>query len=230
MQFGRPCRNALATSAKRSLSISRRAPALARAGVAGSRSSSSSTSSSAAGETPRGSSSAALAFLAGSILSGGLAYYLGSDASESHAASAADLNSQYGSPDDFKKAIEELKAAFPEEGTVTTDVEDLSEHGFSVNDHHPGASMMSGYCTVGLCARARVLHGSMAQAHRSDCILSDRVGAVCGGVPGLDRRRGEGGKDCGQVQDACHPVLGGYQSGGAFPRCTCFSVHSEVAS
>jgi D-lactate dehydrogenase (cytochrome) len=45
---------------------------------------------------------------------------------------------KFGSPQDFHKAIEELRKAFPAEDTVTTDPEDLHDHGFSVNDYLPG--------------------------------------------------------------------------------------------
>lgn len=44
----------------------------------------------------------------------------------------------YGNPTDFQTAIHELQEAFPEEDRVTTDAEDLHDHGFSVNDYHPG--------------------------------------------------------------------------------------------
>ncbi|KAJ3998892.1 hypothetical protein F5050DRAFT_1116164 [Lentinula boryana] len=46
---------------------------------------------------------------------------------------------QYGSAEDFQKAIEELKRTFPDEDTVSTNPEDVYNHGFSVNDYHPGA-------------------------------------------------------------------------------------------
>ena len=35
------------------------------------------------------------------------------------------------------QTIEELKRLFPDEDTVTDDVEHLEEHGFSENDYHP---------------------------------------------------------------------------------------------
>ena len=47
---------------------------------------------------------------------------------------------KYGSAPDFQQAIRMLCLAFPEEGRVTTEPEDLYEHGFSVNDYHPGAA------------------------------------------------------------------------------------------
>ncbi|KAG6831365.1 hypothetical protein H0H87_005376 [Tephrocybe sp. NHM501043] len=45
---------------------------------------------------------------------------------------------QFGTPDDFDKAIQELKGTFPDEDVVSTDPEDLRIHGFSVYDHRPG--------------------------------------------------------------------------------------------
>ncbi|KAJ3866721.1 FAD-linked oxidase-like protein [Lentinula novae-zelandiae] len=47
---------------------------------------------------------------------------------------------KYGSPEDFGKAIEELKRTFTDEDIVSTDPEDVYNHGFSVNDYHPGIS------------------------------------------------------------------------------------------
>ncbi|KAG6878896.1 hypothetical protein C0992_006833 [Termitomyces sp. T32_za158] len=45
---------------------------------------------------------------------------------------------KYGTPKDFERAIQELKAAFPDADTVSTDPEDLRIHGFSVYDYRPG--------------------------------------------------------------------------------------------
>jgi D-lactate dehydrogenase (cytochrome) len=44
---------------------------------------------------------------------------------------------QYGSPEDFKQAIKELKACLPGDA-VSTDPDVLYEHGYSENDYHPG--------------------------------------------------------------------------------------------
>ena len=85
-------------------------------------------------------SNAPLAFALGSVLSGALGYYLATSASDEatqHNSASADLSSNYGSPEDFKKAIEELKQTFPQQDTVTTEAEDLEVHGFSENDYHP---------------------------------------------------------------------------------------------
>jgi D-lactate dehydrogenase (cytochrome) len=45
---------------------------------------------------------------------------------------------QFGSPRDFKKAIQELQSTFPTNDKVSVDPDDLYIHGFSPNDHHPG--------------------------------------------------------------------------------------------
>ena len=137
MQLGR---NTLTTSTRRSLVLPRRYPTLLRTGILGSRYNSSASAGSSQSSKSSGSS-APLAFAVGSLLSGAIAYYAVSqanaDASGRNRASA-ELNSQYGSPEDFKKAIAELRAAFPDEDAVTTDKEHLEEHGFSENDYHPG--------------------------------------------------------------------------------------------
>ncbi|ETW81282.1 oxidoreductase, FAD-binding protein [Heterobasidion irregulare TC 32-1] len=45
---------------------------------------------------------------------------------------------KYGSPDDFRRGIEELKASFDREDVVSTNPDDLLIHGFSPNVWHPG--------------------------------------------------------------------------------------------
>ena len=47
-------------------------------------------------------------------------------------------SSQFGSSDDFKKAIQELQSTFSANDKVSVDPDDLQVHGFSANDHHPG--------------------------------------------------------------------------------------------
>ncbi|KAF7794752.1 hypothetical protein EIP86_005890 [Pleurotus ostreatoroseus] len=89
--------------------------------------------------------SAPIVLFAGALLGGGAtaAYYFSSSSSSLDAHSQvvegpAGLNNAYGSPADFQRAIEELRAAFPAEHAVSTDAEDLHVHGFSDNDYHPG--------------------------------------------------------------------------------------------
>ena len=47
-------------------------------------------------------------------------------------------STQFGSSEDFKKAIQELQSTFPTNGKVSVDPGDLHVHGFSPNDHHLG--------------------------------------------------------------------------------------------
>ncbi|KAF8625917.1 hypothetical protein AX17_006643 [Amanita inopinata Kibby_2008] len=51
---------------------------------------------------------------------------------------SASSSPKFGTPKDFEKGIEELKRLFPSHAT-STDPEDLTTHGFSDNDYHPGA-------------------------------------------------------------------------------------------
>ncbi|KAI0669124.1 FAD-linked oxidase-like protein [Trametes maxima] len=122
-----------------------RSSSLALRRVLASRRSYSSTTSpgeSAPQSQPKGSSSSApLAFAVGSVLSGALGYYLATSAKDEPEGGRAGVqfNTKYGSPEDFKRAIEELRLAFSDEDAVTTDVEDLEVHGFSENDYHPSS-------------------------------------------------------------------------------------------
>lgn len=45
---------------------------------------------------------------------------------------------QYGTAKDFREAVKELKATFPEPGAVSDDPEVLKPYGISENDYHPG--------------------------------------------------------------------------------------------
>ncbi|TFK78327.1 hypothetical protein K466DRAFT_570911 [Polyporus arcularius HHB13444] len=131
-------RTAIAASSRRAL---RPTPALRHATILGGSRSNSSSASTDAPRPQSKPSNAALAFTVGSLLSGAVGYYMATqsggitDAGRSRA--SAELNSEYGSPEDFKAAIAELRTFFPDEDAVTTDAEDLEEHGFSENDYHP---------------------------------------------------------------------------------------------
>lgn len=61
--------------------------------------------------------------------------------------STADDEPTYGTPNDFQKAIQELKQTFNNEGNesgvVSTDPDDLRLHGFSENDYFPSACRSS---------------------------------------------------------------------------------------
>ncbi len=132
-------RTALRTTAEKSL---RATSALRRTATLGLRWNSSQAGTPVSRDASAGSqskgSNAALAFAVGSLLSGAISYYLASHSGGERNRASAELNRQYGSPEDFKKAIEELRTLFPGEDAVTTDVEDLEAHGYSENDYHPG--------------------------------------------------------------------------------------------
>ncbi|KAM5538581.1 hypothetical protein V8D89_007610 [Ganoderma adspersum] len=142
-------RTALANPARRLpglLAPTRRtSPALLRQGTLGARSNSSNTSHDQSNPNPQPQSSslnAPLAFVIGSAFSGAAAYFYATsqpDAASSTAA-GAELNNKYGTPEDFKKAIEELQQLFPGDETVTTDPIALEEHGMSVNDYHEASN------------------------------------------------------------------------------------------
>ena len=87
--------------------------------------------------------------LSGALL--GLEYYIGVQSNNVGAADASARRqptpkSVYGTPEDFARAIGELRAAFAGEA-VTTAPDQLATHGFSPNSHHPGMSLLlhSGY-------------------------------------------------------------------------------------
>lgn len=58
--------------------------------------------------------------------------------------STEDDQPTYGTPEDFRQAIQELRHIFSNEGhestLVSTNPDDLQVHGFSENDYHPGTS------------------------------------------------------------------------------------------
>jgi D-lactate dehydrogenase (cytochrome) len=79
-----------------------------------------------------------LGIVLGSVGSGLLGYTV----AQAHPASRAPLHDvlpTYGTPEDFQSAIKDLRVAFPAGDAVSTDLDDLHMHGFSENDHHPGA-------------------------------------------------------------------------------------------
>ena len=87
-----------------------------------------------------GSSNALLAFSVGSLLSGALGYYFATSDATTNGTGITEFNTQYGSPEDFEKAIGELKRALADEDGVSTDEEDLERHGASAFvANHPGS-------------------------------------------------------------------------------------------
>ncbi|KAI9567738.1 FAD-linked oxidase-like protein [Boletus coccyginus] len=107
------------------------------------------------GNTAANSRTTSLPVLLGAFTCAFLGYTIGSSAGlPSQAASTLGLGRQqpapaendeptYGTPEDFQQAIQELRHTFSdgphESGVVSTDPDDLRIHGFSENDHHPGA-------------------------------------------------------------------------------------------
>ena len=143
-------------------------------------------------------SKAALAFALGAALSGTLGYYLAAySGNANNSRAVVELNTQYGSPEDFKKAIEELKAALPDEDAVSTDAEDLERHGVSGFTYHAGLRGATLFCAQMLTT------------------LWARHLTFRGRVSHVDRGRGETRQNCGQVPHACSSVLGSQQSRGA---------------
>ncbi|KAH9925357.1 uncharacterized protein BXZ73DRAFT_49969 [Epithele typhae] len=107
-----------------------------------------SSSSSSSSENPQGSTSnsspasAPLAFAAGAAVSGALAWYLASSPAPQTTGAPGPIvfNDTYGSAEDFRRAIAELRTFFPEdEDAVSTDPAHLEEHGYSENDYLPGS-------------------------------------------------------------------------------------------
>jgi D-lactate dehydrogenase (cytochrome) len=71
-------------------------------------------------------------------------YLLAGRETEKPGSPATDLkNTRYGTLEDFRKAIEELKAIFPEPGAISDDPIVVAPYGFSQNDYHPGGSTPS---------------------------------------------------------------------------------------
>lgn len=89
--------------------------------------------------------------LLGALTCALLGYAIGSATSLSSPLASLGFRSQkvsmddeptYGSPEDFQKAIQELRRTFDEgheSGIVSTDPENLRVHGASDSDQHPGA-------------------------------------------------------------------------------------------
>ena len=80
-------------------------------------------------------SSNVFALALGSVVLGLGGYYVG--ARSNHRPSRSPSKPVYGTPEEFARAIEELKSLFPDE-SVTTREDQLESHGFSPETHHPG--------------------------------------------------------------------------------------------
>ncbi|KAH9954938.1 FAD-linked oxidase-like protein [Russula dissimulans] len=95
------------------------------------------------GGTGNAASSNLFVLALGSVVLGLGGYYLGArsntTAVPSHAINPPPSKPVYGTPDDFARAIDELKSLFSE-GAVTTARDQLEAHGFSPNVHHPACA------------------------------------------------------------------------------------------
>ncbi|THV01036.1 hypothetical protein K435DRAFT_963710 [Dendrothele bispora CBS 962.96] len=80
-----------------------------------------------------------LSLLGASLVSGIVGYHAAQSSTLSSAPITSSSTSKFGTPEDFDKAIEDLKQTFHNDSDiVSTDAEDLKLHGFSENDYHPG--------------------------------------------------------------------------------------------
>ena len=112
--------------------------------------------------------------------------------------------SGYGSPEDFKQAIEDLRSDLSHlEHGVSTTPDDLYAHGFSVNDYHPGAP------------KEMLILALFSNLHQEYY----RHQPYRGGLPPIHRGRCENCQDCYQVPNACDSLFWSYQFGGTISRC-----------
>ncbi|KZT09513.1 uncharacterized protein LAESUDRAFT_646124 [Laetiporus sulphureus 93-53] len=94
----------------------------------------------ATSNSTRASYSHYYALAIGSAISAYLGYYYAIKHETQHPetrVSTSGLNDQYGTPQDFQKAIAELRQTFPSANAVSTDPDELHVHGHSENDYHP---------------------------------------------------------------------------------------------
>ena len=97
------------------------------------------------------------------VLSATAGYLLANCKTEKSGGSATDLSdTRYGTAEDFRKAIEELKAAFPNHGAVSDDPVVVAPYGFSQNDYHPGET----HALVVNSACADMCGGFSHESHR----------------------------------------------------------------
>jgi hypothetical protein len=83
-------------------------------------------------------SSNGFALALGSVVLGLGGYYVGARSNLNHDRRGSPPKPVYGTPEEFARAIEELKSLFSEE-IVTTAADQLKAHGVSPNTHIPGA-------------------------------------------------------------------------------------------
>jgi len=120
-------------------------------------------------------------------------YWLASqDATSTNTASP-----QYGTTQDFARAIEELRATLGE-SKVSTDADDLHGHGFSAIDHHPGTRIL-------------VIFGPAADVLRRNAPHRNRL-------PGVNGRGLSACQDCEQVPHARGALFRWHKLGGPVQR------------
>ncbi|KAF9474412.1 hypothetical protein BDN70DRAFT_884839 [Pholiota conissans] len=90
------------------------------------------------GSIPRTRLGVASLVLSASVVSATIGYFVATRYATSASLDVPD-SPKFGSPEDFTKAIAELRQTFPSDATVSTDPADLHAHGFSDNDYHPGS-------------------------------------------------------------------------------------------
>ncbi|KAH9480896.1 D-lactate dehydrogenase [cytochrome], mitochondrial [Psilocybe cubensis] len=84
----------------------------------------------------RGGFGKAAVVIAVSVASGSLGFFLSEQNAKRNSSQSVPDSPKFGSPSDFKNAIDELHASLTPDA-VSTDPEDLRHHGFSDNDYHP---------------------------------------------------------------------------------------------
>ncbi|KAH7341828.1 FAD-linked oxidase-like protein [Rhizoctonia solani] len=96
-----------------------------------------------AGAAPKRGLRRTLALAGTAIVAGSVGYGVAQEPQHDHRSSyqrrVTELPDKYGSEEDFRRGIEELRSHFTEPGTFSINPDVLHEHGFSVNSYHEGA-------------------------------------------------------------------------------------------
>ncbi|CAE6450701.1 unnamed protein product [Rhizoctonia solani] len=95
------------------------------------------------GAAPKRGIRRTLALAGTAIVAGSVGYGVAQEPQHDHRSSyrrrITELPNKYGSDEDFRRGIEELRSHFTEPGTFSINPDVLHEHGFSVNSYHEGA-------------------------------------------------------------------------------------------
>ncbi|CUA76047.1 hypothetical protein RSOLAG22IIIB_02054 [Rhizoctonia solani] len=95
-----------------------------------------------AGTAPKRGLGRTLALAGTAIVAGSVGYGVAQEPQHDHRSSyrrrITELPDKYGSDEDFRRGIEELRSHFTEPGTFSINPDVLHEHGFSVNTYHTG--------------------------------------------------------------------------------------------